>query len=262
MIKLVAIDLDGTLLNSKSEISYENKKAIQKCLEKGIKVVISTGKSIYSVREIIGKLSLVDPQIVFGGTVIIDVTLKQLFTLRVPELSCMKVIKFTRKFKRGLAIGTTDGVFYYDRYHPSLKYITDTGEFLTKVDDLLDNSVTSNALLFTITVDKGDDFNDYLKSNVRDDVKIMRGGQYYLNVLNKEAGKLFGIKKILKMSGIKRNQIMAIGDSENDLSVIKFAGKGVAMGNSPEIIKEAADFIVSENDRDGVAEAIYKYVQL
>lgn len=84
---------------------------------------------------------------------------------------------------------------------------------------------------------------------------------YYLNVLNKKAGKVFGIKKILEITGLKKNQVIVIGDNGNDLGIISFAGIGIAMANASKIIREAADFVVSENDKDEVTEAIYKYVK-
>jgi len=92
LIKLVAIDLDGTLLNSKSKIASGNRKAIQKCLGSGIKVIISTGKSICTVGRIINELNLVDPQIASGGEAIVDKNLSLLVTLRIPKISCIEVL--------------------------------------------------------------------------------------------------------------------------------------------------------------------------
>jgi len=261
-IKLIAVDLDGTLLNSESRISNKNKRAIRECLNKGIKVVLSTGKSIVFVSRIIKKLNLVDPQIVYGGTTIIDKNSNILIALKIPKISCIQVIKMAREWDRGCAIGTTDGVVYYEKGHPYLKHLAASGEPLVRVRDLTIDKIIENSLLFTLTVDEDDPFNDFLKLNIGDDIKTRRGGPFYLNVLNKKAGKVFGIKKIMELTGIRRNQILAIGDSENDLGIIKFAGTGIAMDNSPEIVKKSADFIVSNNDKDGVAEAVYKYIEL
>ncbi len=261
-IKLVAVDLDGTLLNSKSRISDRNKKAIAECLSRGIKVVLSTGKSIVFVDRIIRELNLVDPQIVYGGTAIIDKNSNILAALKISRISCMEVIKMAREWKRGCAIGTTDGVVYYEKGHPYLENLAMSGEPMIKVKDLMVDEITENSLLFTITIEEDDQFNNFLKLNIRKDIKTRRGGPYYLNVLNRKAGKVFGIKKVSKLTGVRRNQVLAIGDSENDLGIIKFAGIGIAMNNSPEIVKKSADFVVSDNDRDGVAEAIYKYVKL
>ena len=81
-----------------------------------------------------------------------------------------------------------------------------------------------------------------------------------MNIFNLEAGKTNAIKKILEIYNINRENVLAIGDGENDIGLIKFDGKGVAMGNSFETVKNSADLAVSDNNNDGVAEAIYKYV--
>ena len=262
MIRLIAIDLDGTLLNSKSRISVRNKEAIKKCLKSGIKVILSTGRSIFFVGKLIRELHLTDPQIAAGGAAVVDKNLNLLVTLKIPKASCIEVIEMAREWEKGCAVQTTDGVLYYDREHPFLKYISAADEPLKKVKDLTSDYITENSLILTLTIDRNDSFNEYLESNIGNDIKARRGGPYFLNVLNKKAGKVFGIKKILEITGIKQSQVLAIGDSENDLGVIRFAGTGVAMENSPWIVKKAADSVVSENDKDGVAEAIYKYLNL
>jgi len=80
-------------------------------------------------------------------------------------------------------------------------------------------------------------------------------------MLSRKAGKVASLKQILKKSGIDKNEIMAIGDSNNDLGTIEFAGLGIAMGNAIGDVKLAADYISSDNDNNGVAEAIYKFIQ-
>ena len=82
-----------------------------------------------------------------------------------------------------------------------------------------------------------------------------------MNLLNREAGKVAGLKKILEFYGIKLEEIMAIRDNNNDLGTIEIAGLGVAMGNATDTIKKAADHITEDNDHHGVAEAIYKFIK-
>lgn len=260
-IKLIAVDVDGTLLNSDSKISIRNKKAIRKCLDNGIRIILSTGKSIVYVKKIIMDLGLKDPQIVCGGSAIINKDSKILVALKISRKSSIRVIEMARKWDRGCGVGTTDGVVYYEKDHQYLSMLARSGESLVKVTDLMEDNIIENSLLFTITIDERDEFNDFLKLNLENDVKIRRGGPIYLNVLNRNAGKVFGLKTVLKLTGVKKDEVLAIGDSENDLGVIKFAGTGIAMNNSPEIVKKSADFIVSDNDSDGVAEAIDKYIK-
>jgi len=91
-------------------------------------------------------------------------------------------------------------------------------------------------------------------------LKIRRGGRHLADIFSNEGGKVNAIKRILGLYGMNRENLMAIGDNENDIGVLKFAGLGIAMGNSPERVKNEADGVVSDNGSDGVAEAIYKFV--
>lgn len=260
MIKLVAIDLDGTLYNSDSKVSPENREAITKCLKKGIKVIITTGKTIYSVSNIIDQLNLVDPQIVSGGAAIIDSNKNILFKLNIPLDLGNEVVLLCRKHKQGLALSAEDGLLYYEKDHPGIDFIAETGDKTVKVDDLIKDNITSKALVFTVPIEAKDEFNQIMEKEFGHKLKLRRGGPVFLNVVNKNAGKAFALNKILEQFGLKSSQVAAIGDSENDLGMLNLAGLAIAMGNAPEAVKVAADTVVSNNDQNGVAEALYKYV--
>ena len=261
MIRLITIDLDGTLFDSYSKISDDNKRAIKKCINHGIKIVLSTGKSIKCVDSIIKELGLVDLQIVSGGTVIINPDLKIQAVMKIHRGSVLNAINLARNSGIGFGLDTTGGNVCYEKEHRNLKYFLESGEIIEKVEDIGKDHIVDNALLFTFLVDESDDFNETLRKNIGDDVKIRRGGPYFLNMLSRKAGKVASLRKILKKSGIDKNEVMAIGDSNNDLGTIEFAGLGIAMGNASRDVKLAADHISSDNDNSGVAEAIYKFIQ-
>jgi HAD superfamily hydrolase (TIGR01484 family) len=106
-----------------------------------------------------------------------------------------------------------------------------------------------------------DAYNELLKKFGKK-LKIRRGGRHLADIFSNEGGKVNAIKRILSLYEMDRENLMAIGDNENDIGVIKFAGLGIAMGNSSERVKNEADSVVSDNSSDGVAEAIYKFVLL
>ena len=81
-----------------------------------------------------------------------------------------------------------------------------------------------------------------------------------MHIFNFEVGKTNAVKKILEIYNVNRGNVLAIGNGENDIGLIKFAGEGVAMGNAFETVKNSTDLVVSDNNNDDVAEAIYKYV--
>jgi len=260
LIKLVAIDLDGTLYNSDSKVSPENKRAIAECLTRGIKVIVATGKTIYSVTRIIKDLSLTHPQIVSGGAAIIDKHKNILFKLKVPLNYANEVVRLCRKYKKGLALSAVDGIIYYEADHPGIDFIAKTGDKVEKAEDLIQEDITKNTLVFTVTIGPKDTFNHLIAQKLKGGVKLRRGGPLFLNVLNKDAGKAFALKKIMDMFGIDSSQVVSIGDSENDLGMIRLAGTGIAMANAPLPVRQSADFVVSDNDNHGVAEALNRYV--
>jgi Cof subfamily protein (haloacid dehalogenase superfamily) len=260
LIKLVGIDLDGTLLGPDQKISRKNIEAIKECQKRNIQIAIITGRTIGAVGIIIRQLGLKGFHIASSGAVLIDDSLKIDFALKIPGTLVKKAIQISRKWDRGFIIHTTDSFISYEHYHPSMDFIGESKKLFKKVDDFMDEEITENVLQLTALIDKDDEFNKYLESGIGESLKIRRAGPYFLNILNKNAGKVFGLKKLLKKTGINKDELRVIGDSEVDLGIIKYAGTGIAMGNSVKTVKDIADHIVSANDRDGVAEALDRFI--
>jgi len=260
LIELVAIDLDGTLLDTESQISNANSNAIKKCLAKGIKIVITTGKNIFYVSKIVKTLGLVDMQVVCNGTAIVNSKMEPQEILKIPKEFFLEVVRMSREHGKGFVLHCLNGFIYYEIDNPYFKYISGSGEKLTKIDNIVSDEIIENALMFTYAGIIGSAFYDLLANNLENKLRISRGGIFLSDIFNPEAGKTNAIKKILEIYNIDRRNMLSIGDGENDIGMIKFAGKGVAMGNSFETVKNSADLVVSDNNDDGVAEAIYKYV--
>ena len=260
MIKLVAIDLDGTLFDSSSNISSRNRNSILKCLKKGIRVIITTAKTPFWVKKLIKSLNLKDPQIASAGAAIIDCSLNAIYVRKIPVMHYKKMVKLARQFKVGFCASCLDGFVYFEDDNPALKFVWETGEQPKQVISLLAENIARQVLLVTATVDEDHVFNSVLKNSFGSKLKIRRGGPNFLAAYNKKAGKTAALKRILKILKVLPGDILAIGDSQSDLGMIKLAGKGIAMGNAPEAVKSAADYIASDNDSDGVAVAIEKFV--
>ncbi len=260
MVKLVAIDLDGTLIGSDLKISRKNIKAIKESLDRNIQIAVITGRTIGAVGDVVRKLNLKGFHIASSGAVMVGEDLKIDFALKIPGSLAKKVIQMSRDWNRGFVVHATDGLMSYEHYHPGLDYIGEDKRLFKKVDDLMVEGIMENMLQMTFLVDKDDEFDGHLKNSIGKSLKVRRAGPYFLNILNKNAGKVFGLKKLLEKTGISRDELMVIGDTEVDIGIIKYAGIGVAMGNSIQLVKDAADYIVSDNDTDGVAEALNRFV--
>lgn len=261
LIRLITIDLDGTLLDSKSRISGENREAIGYCMDNSIKVVLSTGKSMRCAAKVIQDLELTDLQIVSGGTMVVDKRLKPIAITKIPARATRDAVELARKYDAGFMLDTTDGMLHYDREYPEFEFFFRSGEVMKKVDDIMDDRIIDNALLFTFTTGKDHPFSRMLEKSITPDVKIRRGGPKLLNLLNADSGKVAGLKQILEIYKIDAPEVMAIGDNNNDKGTLEFAGISVAMGNAPDELKHIADHVTDDNDNSGVAAAIYKFIR-
>ena len=260
LIKLIGIDLDGTLINSDGKISNKNIESIRKCRQKGIAVSVVTGRSIRSVGEITDMLDLEGLHLASSGSAIINEKLKIYKALKIPEKMVKKIVRSSREWDKAIVSHTSDGFLKYEKYYPELEYIAENKKLFKEVKDILASDILTDSLQMTVLINEDDEFNHYLKEIAGEAVKIRRAGPYFLNILNKKAGKLFGIKEILKETGIKKEDLMIIGDTELDIGIIKYAGIGVAMGNASMSVKDSADHVTSDNDSDGVSNAINRYV--
>jgi hydroxymethylpyrimidine pyrophosphatase-like HAD family hydrolase len=169
-------------------------------------------------------------------------------------------VQESRKWDRAIVAHITDGILVYEGKHPNFKYIDESDDLFVRVDDLLAPEIRKNSLQVTILNDEEDEFNDHITGVIKDSGKIRRAGPFFLNIFGNKAGKLSGVKEILKETGIKKEELMVIGDSELDLGIIKYAAVGVAMGDATPIVKEGADYVTADNNSSGVAEAINKYI--
>jgi Cof subfamily protein (haloacid dehalogenase superfamily) len=257
---MIAVDLDGTLFDSKSRISRENIKAIAKCRDKSLKIVIASAKPPLIVGRLARRMKLDTEQISYSGALIIKNYNEIAAELKIPKEECLEIINHCRQWDKGLTIGVNSGLLYYEKKHPYLKIVTDTGDRIARARNIASEEIINNAIMFSVSGYENDGFEDYLKSTVKSGlIKIVRGSPESIIIFNSKADKFLAVRKIMETYGIYREELLAIGDSNNDFEIIKFAGIGVAMGNSVEDLKKIADYIVPDNNNSGVAFAINNY---
>ena len=215
---------------------------------------IINGKKVSKIFKLQG------PHVAFGGAAVIN-NFEVVRYWKIPSKYPKKIIEQSREYKKAICIGTSDGAFYYETYHPNLKYIESGGEKIEYSDDITTKKIIDNSLLITVAINEYDSFNSFLNDRFSDKVNLVRGGDFFLDIGHQKATKLNGLKEVLKILRINEAEVMSIGDSNSDLEIIKSARIGVAMGNSPVIVKNAADFITTDNDNDGVTNAIRKYIE-
>ncbi|MDP4084322.1 MAG: Cof-type HAD-IIB family hydrolase [Bacillota bacterium] len=239
-IKLIALDMDGTLLNDEREISLANRQAIRDVQEKGIYVVLSTGRSILKCRHHAKSLELSSYLVTVNGSEIWDdkEDLVERKIVQPVDIQFMWELSKQHKLKFW-AISTSQN---WHNEMPEDIHSVDWLKFGFYVDDHNTKELIINTLQ---------------KKNI---FEISNSHPKNIEVNALGINKANGLKTVCSKLGIQMEQVMAIGDSQNDLAMIQEAGIGVAMGNAQEIVKKAADWVTNTNNEDGVALAIRKWV--
>ena len=275
-IKLVALDLDGTLFDNSSRISKRNLTAIRSITDKGIHVVISTGRPFEGIPFDQIKGTGINYAITANGSGIYEIsTGKCLYENAMDEELVTPILNFllTRDIHMDAFIGGKG-------YTPvqcvetaqkltvpsSIKnYIITTR---TRLDNILQfihenqSKVQKMTLNFYPAADgtliDRETVRKFLVSNPS--ITTVCGGYNNLEFTRADANKGVGLRKLAEILGVNPDATMAIGDTENDLAIIEAAGIGVAMGNATDAVKARADYVTTTNTKDGVAAAIEHFI--
>lgn len=261
-IKLIAIDQDGTLLNDDGSISERNVQAVQTAVAHGIQVIIATGKTYGSAVPVMARLGIKAPGVFTQGLVICNADGSVRYERALDRETAVQLIQFaeTHQFPHsaycGLRILAPEADAYqallhkkYDEPAPVI-----VGSLLAIIDDIRINK-------FLLADEAApEETRRRLQKLVGDRITITQGVKEFLEVLPLGASKGRGVQMLLDDLGIQPEEMLAIGDGENDLEMLQMAGIGVAMGNGRTAVKSIADYITADNNHSGVAEAIERFV--
>ena len=264
MIKLITIDLDGTLLDKDKNVTDKNLEAIKKCKEKGIYVVIATGRPYLGTKSLIKKLGLFDSFIILynGGKVIDIKNNKTIYTNTINGKDIKEIYQLSLKHN-----------LYYHAFKENEDLITQLFNPYTALEVRINHIPFKNELIKNIDDNekflKGmivgdekdlDELEPLVPSSFKEKYSIVRSAKVFLEFLNKSVDKGNALNFLKNYLNLKDDETMAIGDAGNDLGMIKEAHIGVAMKNSMKDVLDIADYITeNDNNNSGVAEAIYKF---
>ncbi|UCZ55295.1 Cof-type HAD-IIB family hydrolase [Bacillus shivajii] len=238
-MKLIAIDMDGTLLNNEHEISDVNRQAIKKAQEKGIYVVISTGRTRMTCGELVNSLSLSSYLITVNGSEIWDKDGSLLERQLLDTKYIKRMWELKQKYNTTCWAATVDSV-----WREEFPEDFSSHEWMKFGFDIKDDVVRETIL-------------DELSQNKA--LEISNSHPKNLEINAAGVNKARALEKVCERIGITLDHVLAMGDSLNDLAMIKEAGVGVAMGNAQEFVKESADWVTTTNEEDGVAKAIHRW---
>jgi len=260
MFKLIVTDVDGTLLDRDSTLPAYNKKALFACIDKGIGVILATGKTMDAIYPLVKSLNLKLPQITQSGATTVNRDLRIINSIIIGPNNYFELIKIIKKKGYWPLTCLEDGKIFYDNYHPNMGYIKAVGEKLIKVDSIETKYFAKHSAVISIPIKETDPLDNFLRKKYSHKLQIVRSGEYFFDILNKNATKGNALLEILKILNIEQSQVVAFGDSYNDLSLFDVAGLKIAVKNSyPQILKRA-DIITDENYNCGLGKAIFKYI--
>lgn len=266
-IKLVTIDIDGTLLNSERKVTPEVKAAIQKCTENDVNIVLATGRPTIGVLDLIKELGLDNDHgfmITYNGAMIQNAgTEDVLIQHPLTHDDYLDIELLSRKL---------DVHFHVQDYTTMYTANTDISEytvheaFLTGIPLVyrpVGEMTPDTTIIKSMIIDHEDKLNEAIRNipaEYTERFAMVKSMPFYLEVLNKKATKGTAVTELANFLSISMDEVMAIGDNENDLSMLEAAGIGVAMGNAVPAAKEIADKITKSNDEHGVAFALEEWV--
>jgi len=267
MIKLIAIDIDDTLLNSQSKITAATKEAIQNALQQGIKVVLCSGRPLAGVSPFLKELDITgDNQYVItnNGGVIETVSGKVLSRQSLNNSDYRRIVKYATEHKMSYyVLDDQSNVYTSDHDVNRLAVVqaweNKAGIYIRTPDELADDFEITKA---AIVGEKSalDKFEQPVKAEFAKDFYVVRAGDYFLEIMHRDVNKGIGLQKLTEILGIDASEVMAFGDEQNDIPMFKFAGTAVSMGNGSKLAKAEADHITDTNDNDGIAKALTKLV--
>ncbi|MGX7205362.1 Cof-type HAD-IIB family hydrolase [Enterococcus pingfangensis] len=266
MIKLIAIDLDGTLLTDAKTISDTNKKILAEAKARGVKIVICTGRPLVAIKDYLAELNLLDANdysITFNGGLIQTNTGEILGKSAMPLADVKDIYQLLTKLDLPMDVLSDALCFQFETAtdHPSIyPRLNKALTFVPKAIDALEEDTLYNKVVAAIDAEYLDQQIALIPAEAYERYEIFKTRPNLLEFMPKGVTKAFGLSVLGKHLGIETHEMMALGDEANDLSMIDYAGMGVAMGNATDGVKVAANFITGTNQADGVAYAIQKFV--
>ena len=262
-IKLIVVDLDGTLLDSKHNLSERNKKAIRKAIANGVQVVIASGKTRASAVSILEELGIQSPGVFTQGLLIYngDGTIRNRVVMDKNILR--HIITFAED--RGFGVMAYSGErILTRRVDEAAERIMEYGESMVEpvgaLQNILDSAEINKVILYgqeSKIPSLRWQLNKQLDGQIHTTRSAVKG---VLEVLPANSSKGKGVMRVMKDLNIPPKHTMAIGDGENDIEMLKAAGTAVAVGNAAQKLKDVANQVVGSNDDDGVAQAIEMFV--
>lgn len=260
--KMIAIDLDDTLLTPDLKISPKNKAYIQRAKDAGIHVTLATGRMFCSALPYAKELELNLPIVTYQGALVKEAVTGEVLIHRPVPLDLAREV-LTWGTERGYHINLyVNDNLYVEKVTPEAEaYQKISGIPAQPVGDLqkfLQEEPTK--ILFVGGTQELDALKEEMEAHFGPKLHITKSKPHFLEFSHPEATKGHALDALAKRWGLTADQVIAIGDAPNDLEMLAYAGLGAVMGNAAEDVKAQADYVTGTNQADGVAQVIAKYI--
>lgn len=260
--KLLVLDLDGTLTNSKKEISERTKTALIKAQQNGVKIVLASGRPTYGIVPLAEELELAKYGgyiLAFNGGTIINWQTKEIIHQSVLSAQKLPILhEIARKNKVEIISYENENIISENPENEYIQYEASLNKMpIKKVNSLIDAlQIPVPKCLMVGNPEIIVKLEQEMKEQFNYEMNIYRSEPFFLELNPLNIDKAKSLQILLDYTGYSREEMLACGDGFNDLSMIEFAGFGVAMANAQEAVKQASDYITLSNDEDGVAHVV------
>lgn len=264
--KLLVLDLDGTLTNTRKEVTEHTRTTLIKAQEQGLKIVLASGRPTYGISPLANLLQLDKYEgyvLSYNGGEIIDWKTGELLYKNLLDPEVLPYL-YQCANDNHFAIVTYDGEYVLTEY-PDDEYVLKEALLnvmkIKKVDNFL--KAVQHPIAKCLIVGEPTRLavlEKEMYNHLHDRMGVFRSEPYFLELVPKGIDKAQSLAVLLKEISMTKDEMIAVGDGFNDLSMIKYAGLGVAMSNAQEVVKENADFITLSNEEDGVAHVVEKFI--
>ncbi|MCH5343923.1 MAG: HAD family phosphatase [Acetatifactor sp.] len=264
--KVLVLDIDGTLTNSRKEISPATKRGILNTLKRGHKVILASGRPTPGMRRYERELELEKYGgylLSFNGGRIVECRTGEIVYQRTLPLT---IIPSLYKFAgdNGCGLVTYFGDQIISAFEPDEYVLLESrinGMSVKVVENFkayVDFDI--NKCLVTAPVEKAPELERQLRERYGDRVSVYRSEPFFIEIMPQNVDKATSLDRMLMTVGLTRENAICCGDGFNDISMIQYAGLGVAMGNAQPAVKDAADYITGTNDEDGLVTVIDDFI--
>lgn len=261
MIKMVATDIDGTIVKWDTGFSDNVKNCIRRMIKEGIKVVLVTGRMHCATLHIAKELGLETPIVSYQGGLIKDCSGKTLYQNNLSDDYAKKIIKWAHENDIHINLYLDDKL-YVEKDNDFVRKYTD-GKFVSydvcSFDKLDICNVNKILAIDYNDADRVTGWVDELHTKYPE-LYVVKSTPYFCEIGNPEATKCLGVEFLAKQWGIKKEEILTIGDQNNDIELLKAGGIAVAMGNATPELKTYATYITDTVENDGFVKAMEKFV--